>query len=88
MTPWGEIGLLGISMGALTVLLRTTPGTLAQRLLRIAPVVIGLFLAGLALGRLAGVPGFTPSQGLPEYIMAGIGLLCWAGGLVRMLARN
>jgi hypothetical protein len=85
MTPWGEIALLGLSMGVLTVLLRGAPGSLVQALARIAPIAAGLFLAGLGLGRLAGVPGFLPATGMPEYLMLGLGLVLWIGGLARLL---
>lgn len=88
MFPIGEIALLGACMMVLTVLMRAAaPLPVAAQLARGAPVAGGLFLGGLGLGRLLGVPGFLPAQGWPELAMAGIGLAAWAFGLMRLFRR-
>jgi hypothetical protein len=87
-TPWGEIALLGAVMMALTVLMRTAgPVPLRERLRRGFPVAVGLFFAGLGVGRMLAVPGFVAAEGWPEIAMAGGGLVCWAAGLAAVLRK-
>jgi hypothetical protein len=88
MFPLGEIALLGACMMALTVLMRAAgPVPIGAQLARGVPVAGGLFLAGLGLGRLLGVPGFVAAQGWPEVAMIGIGLPAWAFGLTRLFRK-
>ena len=89
MTPWGEIGLLGACMIALTVLMRSAgPVPLPVQLRRGFPIAVGLVFAGLGAGRWLGVPGFVTAQGWPELVMAGGGLACWAAGLAVLLRKT
>jgi hypothetical protein len=88
MVPIGEIALSGACMMVLTVLMRAAaPAPIATQLGRGAPVAGGLFLAGLGLGRLLGVPGFIAGEGWPELAMVGIGLAAWTFGLMRLFRR-